>query len=199
MGRARDLANILSSSGNVALDSEMALTLITPTSIATTGGSGSISATGAVSFTSASAISLNDVFSSTYTNYRIVFNCTKSTNCNIGMRLRVSGSDDTSSVYATKWIYVSNTTLGQYEVNTTRFELVNSDTQSQVNTLDLIDPFATATTILIGSSLSGMYATQAQVTTNFARFGATTSFTGFTMIPNAGNITGTVSVYGYRK
>jgi hypothetical protein len=115
------------------------------------------------------------------------------------MRLRVSGSDDTSSVYATKWIYVSNTTLGQYEVNTTRFELVNSDTQSQVNTLDLIDPFATATTILIGSSLTGMYATQAQVTTNFARFGATTSFTGFTMIPNAGNITGTVSVYGYNK
>jgi len=40
------------------------LVQITPTSIAVTGGSGSISATGAVSFTSASAISLNGVFSS---------------------------------------------------------------------------------------------------------------------------------------
>lgn len=62
MGRARDIANVLSSSTNIALDSELGLSLITPTSVATSGGSSTISATGAVSFTSASAISLNGCF-----------------------------------------------------------------------------------------------------------------------------------------
>jgi hypothetical protein len=31
------------------------------------------------------------------------------------------------------------------------------------------------------------------------KFNATTSFTGFTIIPGAGNISGTVQVFGYNK
>ena len=108
MGRARDLANILSSSGNVALDSELGLSLITPTSIATTGGSAtsSISSTGAVSFTSASAISLNGVFSSAYENYKIVINITGvSTQMDILMRLNNNGTDNTSGIYSRGGVY----------------------------------------------------------------------------------------------
>ena len=71
MGRARDIANVLSSSTNIALDSELGLSLITPTSVAVTGGSASISSSGVVSFSAASLVSLNDIFSATYTNYRI--------------------------------------------------------------------------------------------------------------------------------
>ena len=99
MGRARDIANVLSSSTNIALDSELGLSLITPTSITATGGSGSI-LTNAVSFTSASAISLNGCFSSTYENYRVMFQVSgTSANSNISFRMRSSGTDESGNNY----------------------------------------------------------------------------------------------------
>jgi hypothetical protein len=52
------------------LDSYVGLRLITPTSV--TGGT--IGTTGAVTFSGASSVSLNGVFSSAYDNYRIVMN-----------------------------------------------------------------------------------------------------------------------------
>jgi hypothetical protein len=52
---------------------------------------------GTVTFTGASSVSLNGVFSSTYDNYRIVF--TTTTISNIFMRLRVSNADETTSQY----------------------------------------------------------------------------------------------------
>ena len=102
MGRARDIANVLSSSTNIALDSELGLSLITPTSITATGGSAtsSISSTGTVSFTSASAISLNGVFSATYENYRVIFKGSLTTGSqDLKLRLRSSGSDNSTSNY----------------------------------------------------------------------------------------------------
>ena len=108
MARSRDISKVLSSNTTLATDAEVAasylttasastvyqtkatagLTLLTPASIANTGGTASIGANGTVSFTSASAISLNDVFSATYTNYQIVIECDGSTSAQIRMRLR---------------------------------------------------------------------------------------------------------------
>ena len=145
MGRARDLANILSSSGNVALDSEMGLSLITPTSVATTGGSNSISTTGAVSFTSASAISLNDVFSSTYDRYKIIINQTGAsvTNGQLQMRLRVAGSDNSATNYREQYIGADLTTVYGGRSTGISFWFIGrvlNDHRTWVE-LDIINPF----------------------------------------------------------
>jgi hypothetical protein len=210
MGRARDLANILSSSGNVALDSELGLSLITPTSVTTTGGSATISSTGKVSFTGASTISLNDCFSSTYQNYRIIFNITSNTaTTGFGLRMRVSGSDNSSSNY----YYVALvgrqdsttaafTTIGSNGAQTTGSAPVRGEnaTSNSSGSIDIYNPFETGYTSWVGlgsqpNSTNGMWMQQ-----SFNTMTVTTSYTGFTLFPtDAGNATGFIRVYGYKN
>ncbi len=208
MGRARDLANILSSSGNVALDSEMGLALITPTSIAATGGSGSIGTTGVVSFTSASAISLNSVFSSNYTIYKLLINLdSNSADATIYLKVRSDTTDASGSNY----------NLGRDQINRTGSG-ITSVAQNDVNTgfnigqvdgqipghyfgadITLHYPFVTSTTLM---NYVGTYiGTDSNV---YSSAGAglhtpATSYNGVSLIASSGTITGTISVYGYRN
>jgi len=202
MGRARDLANILSSSGNVALDSEMGLTLITPTSITATGGSGSIGTNGTVTFTGASSVSPNGVFSSTYDNYRIVF--TTTTIGNIFMRLRASGSDETTSqyVYVVQGLDQGNTgdnASSGGATSTFHIAKASSSLQSSI-ALDMYSPKLSAVTSYIGISMNR---TAAATMSNWDVSGflnTTTSYDSVSIYNQSGNaMTGTVSVYGYRK
>jgi hypothetical protein len=200
MGRARDIANVLSSSTNIALDSELGLSLITPTSIAVTGGSGSIGATGAVSFTSASAIALNNCFSSTYKNYFIICNMQGSTYTYFNMRLRTE-TDFTGGNYNIQRSLVSNTVY-----SATRATLEGSFVQvadisaDRVNhfTMNIFNPNTTDSTEfrLLGNSSSSsnpaMFDTLGSLNTS-------TQYTGFNLIVNSQTVSGTISVYGYRK
>jgi hypothetical protein len=207
MGRARDLANILSSSGNVALDSEMGLSLITPTSIATTGGSAtsSISSTGAVSFTSASAISLNDVFSATYDNYKIILDANASnTSSGFSFRLRVSGSDDTNSVYGRQLFFGDGTSViaARSSVTTSCALADFNSTDREMYHIELINPNKVAPTGY-DFTFTRRYNNSSNQGKYFVTGGHTnsTSFTGFTFFVGGAGITfaGTISIYGYKK
>ena len=200
MGRARDIANVLSSSTNIALDSELGLSLITPTSIAATGGSGSISTSGAVSFTSASAISLNNVFSSNYDNYKVLFSGTASTAVGLELRLRVGGVDNsTASSYLRQFLRVENTVIsgGRVTSNIARIGQTENNLRSSFE-LKIYNPFAATATpmnsLVTISESSAMIFDIHSVVHN-----VTSSFDGFTLNATAGTMTGTVSVYGYRK
>jgi hypothetical protein len=142
MGRARDLANILSSSGSVALDSEMGLVSITPASIAVTSGSGSISSNGTVTFSSATSVSLNNIFSSSFTNYKIVINIT-SGNGSFYTRLRAGGTVNTSAVYNNYSHYGrsgnANAVLTANE-NATEAALVDNISSATFDSMDIFNP-----------------------------------------------------------
>jgi hypothetical protein len=205
MGRARDLANILSSSGNVALDSEMGLSLITPTSVATTGGSGSISATGAVSFTSASAVNLNGCFTSSYENYKIVTNLhgTVSADCNI--RLRASGTDLSGSIYYNTYDYQrsDNATGGGGNATQSSWQFIirpnASSSQKGMSSFDIISPQTLDTTKLVGQFV---YWEGGSLVTHMSFSGMVNnnlSYDGLTLTPTSGNITGNIKIYGYRN
>jgi hypothetical protein len=86
------------------------LKLIVPTSVA---GSGvSVSASGKVTFTSTTSISVNGVFSSTYDNYLIVTRGTLTGSAQtIGIRYRLAGTDATGSNYAEQNIQASSTSV----------------------------------------------------------------------------------------
>lgn len=199
MGRARDLANILSSSGSVALDSEMGLSLITPTSIAVTGGSGSISSSGNVSFTSASAISLNGVFSSTYNDYKIFYKVSPSVSNAQSITLRQSGSDSIVSYNGSYVNWFSNSTsVGNNQINNASFFRTESH-QDGVNVFDLISPYLEERTKLVGTRTSWETSRSVQGLV-LGMHNVLSSYDGITFAPVGGGvITGSIQVYGYRK
>ena len=187
------------------------LVQIVPTSISATGGSGSISATGAVSFTSASSISLNGVFSSTYDNYRIIINANSSSTSGIGqlIRLRASGADNSSSNYRWSNLYIfdSSTTPtvsggGSNGLTTSFYCGTNSSTAGYTGeiVINISNPFASKNTAVLFQSASyDQTGVRGTFETGGGTMSVTTSYTGFTLVPNSVNITGTVSVYGYRN
>jgi hypothetical protein len=154
------------------------------------------------SFSAVIGQNINDVFSSTYDNYRILLDVTGSTSITLSMRFRVAGADNTTSNYYYQYIQGSSTTVaGARAAASTSWVLDGGLGTERFNyVLDLANPnlATTKSMIELGSQL---YSSAAGIKTFFASygFGAATSFTGFTILASTGNITGTVSVYGYNK
>jgi len=179
------------------------LKLLVPTSVAVGSGSGSVGTNGTVSFTSASTISLNDVFSATYKNYKILMNITGSTtNVNVGMRLRVSGADNSTANYGQQVIESGGTSVSAIrDSGQTQFVRVAAAQtgKNQLHILDIANPFQTEITSAIGFRNRDAGTSSAETSHVSSAFVATTSFTGFTLIPTSGNLTGTISVYGFKE
>jgi hypothetical protein len=187
---------------NNAADVASGMKLLTPTSIAVGSGSGSVSSTGTVNFSGSSSVSLNDVFSSTYTHYLILTDVIGSTtNTDVAMRLRVAGADNSSTQYRRQRVYGSGTTVGAdratgqtswsgitYAENTTRMAMQ----------LWVANPFTTLTTTALCVNGGTPQGNLDVITTHFTN-DAATSYPGFTIFVGSGTITGTVSVYGYKK
>ena len=188
---------------NILTDrSSPSLRLIIPTSITATGGSGSISTTGTVSFTSASAISLNDVFSTTYDNYKLVIKLVSSLENRVDFRMRVSGADNsTSNYYKQQTLSKDGTTVqGSESLAQTSFIGYGTNTSITPILLEVYSPFIAEATAFLG--WNHKVETLATVhESNFASgiHNVASSFTGISLIPAGGTITGNVSVYGYKK
>jgi hypothetical protein len=151
----------------------------------------------AASFTTVTSVSLAaDTFSTTYRNYKIIWQVdTTSANGSTTVRMRAAGSDNTTSNYR------------QMEVGITQANSVTNNAQDnqstwqgfgQVNsmTFDLLTPKATAYTTLQGIYTDNNTSSMIGRTLN-ARFVATTSFDSMSFICSSGNFTGTYRVYGW--
>lgn len=152
-------------------------------------------------FTTQASVSFNDVFSATYNNYLIHFALDGSTTQqDVNFRFRVASADNSSANYSrTALSQVSTTVSGQSLTAQTSWLGVGSavSTQRQYADLTVFNPFATQYT----AGMSNVLSTPNGATYQDRRmYGTTvtTSYTGFTLIPAAGTITGTVSVYGYK-
>ena len=151
-------------------------------------------------FSAVASQSINDVFSATYTNYLAIITNTANTSTDpMYMRLRVSGADNTTSNYN----YAGDNTPGGYDqwtqatYGTTAFVWHRYGTGGQSANMNFYSPFATNNTGV--NSISNNFGSNARKNTFGGYFDATTSFTGFTIYPGSGNITGTVRVYGYNQ
>lgn len=154
-------------------------------------------------FTSVSTLSINNCFTSTYDNYRIVVNFTGSTSADVYMRLRVGGADSTGSVYygTTFRAAANGTTSVVYADNPNAFwPLAKMDTNRTSYSQDIYRPAIAAITTHTASGTMPMPG----VANSAASFGggyhdAATAYDGFTIYPTSGNFTGTLRVYGYRN
>jgi hypothetical protein len=157
------------------------------------------------SFSGVSSQSVNNCFSSTYDNYRIIMNITTfsgTDNAQVRMRLRASGTDNTSTYFtANNYYYGGSTTDTSYENGNgflAGYAMNNTNEGGSLALIDMMDPFIATETVMTGigqtffSNLGHSYA-QRMSGTSFNQ----TSYDGFTLIPASGTITGKVRVYGY--
>ena len=184
MTKARDLA-----SGGFGL------VLIKPSSVV----NGTDNGKGTVSFSAASTVSLNDVFSTNYTNYKIVHSFTSTANGDLAFRFRVSNADNTTSSYKRGRMYVGSVdslAFGSDNQTVTSGFFFNAAKTGSNNltTAEVSNPFATQTTPIQIETSGRFFISSA------GQFDGATSFTGFTVYcDGAFTMTGEISVYGYNK
>jgi hypothetical protein len=145
-------------------------------------------------FTSSSTVSVNNCFTSTYSNYRVIMTATGSTSMDITCRLRVGGADSSAATYSNRRAALGATyTTSASTTGTSLNYAVARATNRSVAVYDFTNPQATLQTNVIGQSFEpdGLF------DINGCTFTATTSFDGFSLICSSGNITGTVTVYAY--
>lgn len=151
-------------------------------------------------FTSVTSVSIDNVFSATYKQYKIIINASGSTGANISMRLRVSGTDNSSANYGRQYLVGANTSVvGGRETSQTVWNGVGRVESGikQTNILEVLNPFQSVT----ASALSGVtvYSSASlETVANVYNMSVTTSYTGFTISPgfDATTFTGTVTIYG---
>jgi hypothetical protein len=150
------------------------------------------------SFSAAATVNVNDVFSSTYKNYKIYMNLAHSTGAvNFSYRFRVSGSDDTNTNYGYQFISASNTTVSANRANSNNSGTLPDITNINSNIdLTVFSPQKTQLTYIWADGNYGAGTNYIQ--TWASSFNATTSFTGITFFVGSGSITGTLEVYGIK-
>jgi hypothetical protein len=154
------------------------------------------------SFTTSSAVNVNNVFSSTYQNYKIVVTFTANTNAgNLQYRMRVSGTDNTSSVYS-YWEVEPNangatlyTSVGK-SLAQGNLGYYSASGDGGIFEFIISRPFDTTPT-----TITGLYSTTDASNTLVTGFQgnahrANTSYDGISLIPSSGTLTGNVRIYG---
>jgi hypothetical protein len=142
--------------------------------------------------------SINNCFSATYQNYKIIvnFSAAVGTTNDLKGRLRVSAVDATTN-YATQRLYgnVNTAGAGQNTAGTDEFFITNyvaSSANTNFISIEVCNPAAAAPTS--GISFGG-YADVVQNT--FFTHTTSTAYDGITFITDGTSFTGTIRVYGY--
>jgi hypothetical protein len=161
------------------------------------------------SFTSVASQSIPSVFSSTYTNYKILITISACTaTATLTLRLR-SGSTDNST--AGNYLYqnlqlggiTNNDALGQGWSGSSATSFIASGLvtsagfQNRYSVIEMLSPFETFKTGYTAEFMNGNAAPHDYAQKLIGRMDVTTSYDGFSIIAGSGNITGKVSVYGY--
>jgi hypothetical protein len=154
-------------------------------------------------FSAVASQSVNDVFSSTYDSYKLVYNFTAA-NTATGLRfqLRVGGVDATGANYARQFVVIAGTGTA---VNAgrvggqTAYDMIDIQNKATGETMIYNPNKAEATTFAAfgGNDLASNSNLNFMTTTGNHQL--SNAYTGFTIFPGTGTITGQLSVYGLAK
>ena len=169
------------------------LKLIVPSSVA---GSGvSVSASGKVTFTAATTINVNGVFSSTYDNYLVVIGGTATDDASLNCRLRASGSDASGADYVYQTLNANNTSvLGsrQSAQSVTRFGSLMSTDMSGIHAY-FYGPALAQPTAIRGVTAEGLSG-GVRIFDVASTHSLSTAYDGFTLSNKT--LTGSLTIYG---
>ena len=149
---------------------------------------------------SGSSVNLDDCFSATYINYRLVIRAVASAGTpDLNMRMRASGSDASGADYTHQRLSVNSTTVsGLRQTALTSHFLDSYDTTGGVKSVDVFNPQLAVPTQF---SLNGGYGSTPVMLFGYGRHEVSTAYTGFTLLASSGTFaTGSsVSIYGYKN
>ena len=189
----------------ISHEARMGLQSIVPTSVTVSSGSATTSTNGAVTYTSVSAngtVLLNGVFSSAYTNYRVIAqnNATSSTG-GLQYRLAAGGTASSASDYTTSLFYVDGSTVyGDTAALYDRFTPNATGRRNAYYILDFFNPFvATQTGYLAQTRMSNAAGASAILLTAGGVNQASTSYDGIQIMLQSDGASGHFVVYGYNK
>ena len=152
------------------------------------------------SFTSQSTISINNVFNSTYDNYKIELNLNSvSASQTVQMRLRVSGADNSTANYFSSgistiptsgtistWLYQAATVWNPIRL-----------TGASASEITVFNPAKAIPTFINYNSNGNFGDTQFNI--GGGQHFVSSAFDGFSLISSTGNMSGTVRIYGLRN
>jgi hypothetical protein len=150
-------------------------------------------------FTTASTINVNNVFSSSYTNYLLNIIFDASVELDVQLRLRVGGVDNsTANSYKRQTIEASggSSTVTQTQRDNYLLGAGNATAPSAIQAY-LFQPFVAAKTPIMSNNQRSSNTTTIFI--SWAYHDQTVSYDGFSLLTSTGTITGTYSVYGYSK
>jgi hypothetical protein len=171
--------------------SRQGLVNIVPTSVAVGSGSASTAANGGITFSGASSVSLNGCFTSAYSHYKIMFDCT-GTNLYNTLKVRANGVDEPASSYFGSGFYLASTSFATYYESSLSAAKINWVTSDHISiSVDVFNP-ALAKRTHIQANATGLYA----MSMFNSLVSNTSTYDGFT-ITNVNAASGTIRVYGY--
>lgn len=148
-------------------------------------------------FSSVSTLTIDGVFSSTYDNYKILLDCTSTTDQPLFSRLRSGGSADTNTYYE-QYVYGYQTTFAAARASSTDFHVLSVDNgEGNFGVITIGDIAKAAPTMIV----AWQYRSDgdALFISNTARQLASNAYDGIQFANITGNITGKYSVFGYVK
>lgn len=182
------------------------LVQVIPATVAVGSGTATVGSSGNISFSSATNLSLNGVFTSTHRNYKVfvTFTAFSANPTTIEYRLRTNGVDQAAGTnYAGGQRIAQNGGLGAFYNSATTTMYASTGASSYPNvtafSTDIAQPFTTGTSTTMVTTGSGF---DGSVTFGYYFGGVqatAASYDGLTMLCGTGNFTGNIQVYGYRS
>lgn len=151
------------------------------------------------SFSASTAVNVNNVFSASYVNYKIVMDHRSSGTADMYFRMRSSGADYTGAEYFNSGWW-NGGTLNQFTTTFAQFGWTDV-TGTGGTELNIYRPFISTSDTVWTFAHTGPKSGSYTYGPLWSGGGLRTnrSDTGFTIYPSSGNITGTVRVFGVKN
>jgi len=166
-------------------------------------GTASANQLGTVTFSGATSIALDGVFSSAYKNYKVMLSANiVTTERWLELRLRSGGANITTTNYAYTVRRFENSGSASTDNSgqtSALFSITGPTVNGQSFAFDINSPNISSVTNWFGQSESVFSAGTFNMAVFGGMFTGTTAMTGFSITPQGESITGTVTVYGYNN
>ena len=163
----------------------------------TVGASGLVCVKAETAFTTASSVTVDNVFTSSYTNYIVDINYTTSTTNLVNAKLRASGtSASTNYTYQQMQGFTATVSTTAYAAQTSIFVGYYGNTTQEATTIRIMGPQLAQDTqfIIAGGGLGG-----ALVQNIYGQHTTATAYDGLEILTSGGTMTGTYAIYGLAK
>jgi hypothetical protein len=153
-------------------------------------------------FTTASSITADNIFTSSYTNYRIMIRQLGTSNTTTEFRLRVGGVTASTNYNFQRLQGTGSSTAASFASAQTYFQILGPN-GAFINTyiFELFSPAEASPTGFMTQQIKndGAYTSSVAAELIYGTHTTSTAYDGFIFAPQGGTVTGTYTVYGYGK